>query len=86
MELEQPQNLIGKRVKQARLFQKSRLTQTNLASKLQIEGLAIDQSQVSKIENGTRPVTNMEVAIIARILGVSSSWLLGEIDNPQRLK
>jgi transcriptional regulator with XRE-family HTH domain len=86
MEREQPLNLIGKRVKQARLFQKPRLTQTNLASKLQIEGLDIDQSQVSKIENGTRPVTDIEVAIIARILGVSSSWLLGETDHPQPLK
>lgn len=58
----------------------------NLASKLQVEGLDIDQSQVSKIENGTRPVTDIEVAIIARVLNVSSSWLLGETDNPQRLK
>ena len=64
MELEQPLNLIGKRVQQSRLSMKPRLTQMNLASKLQVEGLDIDQSQVSKIENGTRPVTDIEVAII----------------------
>ncbi len=50
---------------------KPRLTQTNLASKLQIEGLDIDQSQVLKLETGTRPVTDIEVA----------SWLLGEVNG-----
>jgi len=71
MEQEQPLNLIGRRVHQSRLSMKPRLTQTNLASKLQIEGLDIDQSQVLKLETGTRPVTDIEVA----------SWLLGEVNG-----
>ena len=86
MEPEKPFNLIGKRVRKARYFSQPRVTQTNLASKLQVEGLDIDQSQVSKIENGSRPVSDKEVAILAKVLNVSSSWLLNETENPQRLK
>ena len=73
IESEKPLNLIGERVRQARYFVRPKLTQTNLASKLQIEGLEVDQSQISKIEGGNRPVSDIEVAIIARVLGVSSS-------------
>jgi HTH-type transcriptional regulator, cell division transcriptional repressor len=86
MRLKQPLNLIGERVRQARYSTQPKLTQTNLASKLQLEELDIDQSQVSKIENGTRPVSDFEVALIARVLNVSSSWLLNETDNPQRME
>lgn len=75
-------NLIGSRVRQARLSKKPRLTQLALASLLQLEGLDLDQTQISKIENRTRPVTDFEVAIIAKVLNVSASWLLEETDNP----
>jgi len=86
MESGQVLNLIGKRVREARYFFHPKLTQADLASKLQIQGLDIDQSQVSKIESGSRPVSDLEVVVLARIFNVSSSWLLGETDNPQRLK
>ncbi len=85
IEPEQPLNLIGERVCRARYFVSPKLTQMNLASKLQIEGLEVDQSQISKIESGHRPVSDIEVAIIAKVLNVSSSWLLGETNNSQRL-
>jgi transcriptional regulator with XRE-family HTH domain len=38
----------------------------------------IDQSTLSKIENGQRPVTDLEVAALAKALKVSAAWLLGE--------
>lgn len=81
----QPANLVGGRVRQARMFRYPRITQERLAAMLQLEGMNIDQTQVSKIENLTRPVNDFEIAAIAKILGVSASWLLGETDNPERL-
>jgi transcriptional regulator with XRE-family HTH domain len=79
-------NIIGQRVRQARYFSQPKITQAYLANRLQIEGLDIDQSQISKVENGTRPVSDLELAILAKLLNVSSSWLLNETDHPQRLK
>lgn len=80
-----PLNIIGKRVRQARLASKPGLTQLNLATKLQLEGLDLDQAQISKLENGIRPVTDIEIALLAKVLNVSGSWLLGETDKPRRL-
>ena len=77
-------NLIGKRVREARYAKKPKITQLNLASKLQLEGLEIEQTQISKIENSSRSVTDIELSILAKILNVSSSWLIGETDDPQR--
>jgi transcriptional regulator with XRE-family HTH domain len=81
----QPANLIGRRVREARLSRRPRLTQINLAALLQLEGLNIDQAQVSKIENLSRPVNDFEIAAFAKALHVSASWLLGETDKPERL-
>lgn len=78
-------NLVGERVRQARLLSKPKITQQKLATLMQLNGLDIDQTQVSKIENGTRPVSDKEVADIAKVLNVSSSWLLGETKDRQRL-
>lgn len=77
-------NLIGQRVREARLFQVPKLTQVKLANLLQLQGVDIDQVQISKIENGTRPVNDIEVAALAKTLNVSSSWLLKETNIPQR--
>ena len=39
----------------------------------------IDQSGISKIENGQRPVTDIEVAALAKALKVLVEWLLEEV-------
>ena len=57
---------------------KPRMTQNDLASKLQVLGTGIDRSMVSKIESGIRPVSDFEVAALAKALKVSVAWLLGE--------
>jgi len=54
----------------------------DLAARLQVLGLKIDQSAISKIEQGRRPVLDLEVIALARALRVSASWLLGEVDTP----
>ena len=74
-------NLVGTRVRQARKTAKPPVTQMELVARLQVLGMKIDQSVVSKIENGQRPVMDVEVAALAEALKVSAGWLFGETDN-----
>jgi transcriptional regulator with XRE-family HTH domain len=46
-------------------------------------GLSIDQSAISKMEQGHRPVLDFEVVALAKALNVSAAWLLGEDDSPK---
>ncbi len=50
----------------------------DLAARLQIEGLRLERVTISKIETGYREVTDVETVAIAKALGVTVSWLLGE--------
>ena len=75
------QNIIGSRVRQARDNHNPRLTQEQLAARLQILGWEISRSGVGKIESGIRQVTDVEVKKISEALGVSIGWLFGEDDE-----
>ena len=68
-------NICGKRVKEAR--KKLKLSQENLAAKLQLEGVVIERDSVSRIEIGTRFVADYELLILCKILNVSPAYLLG---------
>lgn len=69
-------NLCGDRVREARL--KHRLSQCDLAARLQIEGVTMERDSVSRIEIGTRFVTDYELLMLSKVLGVSVLWLLGQ--------
>ena len=68
-------NISGERIREARL--KLRLTQTDLAARLQVEGVIMERDSLSRIEIGTRFVPDYEIPVFARVLGVSVLWLLG---------
>jgi len=69
-------NIVGGRVRQARKAARPPITQIELAARLQVLGMQIDQSGLSKVESGRRPVTDIEVTTLARALKVSVAWLL----------
>ena len=69
----QRKNIIGSRVCKAR--KEAKITQIDLAARLQVLGIKIDQAGLSKLESGNRPVTDIEVAAIAKILKVPISRL-----------
>lgn len=69
----QRRNIIGSRVCKAR--KEAKITQIDLAARLQVLGIKIDQTGLSKLESGNRPVTDIEVAAIAKILKVPISQL-----------
>jgi HTH-type transcriptional regulator, cell division transcriptional repressor len=75
-------NVVGSRVRQARRAAKPLITQKELLARLQVLGIMIDQSALSKIENGQRPVTDIEVKALAKALKVSVGWLLKERESP----
>ena len=71
-------NIVGSRVVEARRTAKPRITQQELIARLQVQGMRLEQSALSKIEHGQRPVTDIEVVALARALKVPTGWLLRE--------
>jgi len=69
-------NIVGSRVRKAR--KQSKLTQMELAARLQVLRIKIDRPAISKLESGSRPVSDMEVAAIAKALKVTISSLFEE--------
>ena len=67
-------NVSGDRIREARL--KRRLTQEDLAAKLQIEGVSMERDSISRVEIGTRFVTDYELMVLSKVLGVSLQWLV----------
>ncbi len=68
-------NIIGEKVKELRL--KSKLTQKQLATKLQLEGYEFTDLTILRIENGIRFVPDYEVKALANFFKVSYEELLG---------
>lgn len=68
-------NICGDRVHEARC--KLRLTQSDLAARLQLSGIIMERDSVSRIEIGTRFVADYELRELSKILGVTVNWLLG---------
>jgi transcriptional regulator with XRE-family HTH domain len=71
-------NIIGARVREARLKSKPAVSQDDLAGKLAGQGILMDRTAVSRIENQSRYAMDYEAAAIARALKVSVAWLFGE--------
>lgn len=69
-------NICGDRIRLARLGK--RLSQTDLASMLQLQGVPAERDIISRMEMGDRLVTDYEVVTIAEVLDVSVVWLLGK--------
>ncbi len=57
------------------------LTQDQVAAKLQVMGVNIDQQALSRIENNQRMVTDYELACLCRVLQVSPQDLLADFLN-----
>lgn len=72
-------NLCGDRMKEARARRK--ITQEDLAARLQIEGVTMERDSVSRIEIGTRFVADYELVVLSQVLGVSMEWLTGQDDK-----
>jgi transcriptional regulator with XRE-family HTH domain len=70
------QNLVGKRVKEARSKAQPAITQDELSKRLSKLGVSIDRAGIAKIETGIRGVLDFELVAIAKVLDVKVTWLL----------
>lgn len=68
-------NVSGDRIRELRL--RARLSQSALAAKMQTEGVTIEQDSISRIENGSRLVTDYELLVLTRIFNTTADWLIG---------
>lgn len=71
-------NLIGARVEQAR--RELGMKQKELLAQLQVNGVDMNASALSKLEGQMRCVNDFELVALANILNVSVDWLLGRAD------
>ena len=68
-------NIVGARIEQKR--KELGIKQKDFLAKLQVEGMDINASGLSKLEGQIRGVFDYEIVVIAKGLGVSLDWLLG---------
>lgn len=71
-------NLVGARVTEAR--QMRGMKQVELLARLQTRGIDISIPALSLREGQKRPVTDIELAALSDVLGVSVDWLLGRTE------
>lgn len=74
-------NISGDRIHQARTAM--RLSQADLAARMQVNGVTIEREAISKIETGDRFVTDYELMVFAKVLNVSMEWLIGKDQKEQ---
>ncbi|MBQ8783336.1 MAG: helix-turn-helix domain-containing protein [Clostridia bacterium] len=67
-------NIVGARVEQQR--KSIGMKQKDLLAQLQIRGVDLNSSGLSKLEGQLRGVADYELKAIAEVLGVSVNWLL----------
>ena len=55
---------------------KNRMSQNDLAARVQVEGVMLERDSISRIESGTRFVADYELFVFAKVLGVDVASLL----------
>jgi transcriptional regulator with XRE-family HTH domain len=70
-------NVIGRRIKEARLKQKPPVSQEDLAARMAVRGVYFDRSAISRMEAQKRFVRDYEIVAMADALKVSIAWLFG---------
>ncbi|WP_099204948.1 helix-turn-helix domain-containing protein [Scatolibacter rhodanostii] len=69
-------NICGKRIRKYREQLLEKTSQKQFSDMLQIAGLDLDKNAIQRIESGDRFITDIELKVIARVLGVSYQELL----------
>lgn len=68
-------NCSGEKIRKAR--ENRKMSQEQLAAKIQLRGHVLTQKAISRVEAGQRIVPDFEVPLFAEALGVDPLWLLG---------
>lgn len=70
-------NISGKRIAELRMAMPERVSQRELADRLQLLGLDLGKNAIQQIESGERFVTDIELKALAEVFGVTADDLLG---------
>lgn len=70
------QSGIGQKVKQARALAKPKLSQRELARRMQKAGIDLDASDIAQIESGAKSLNYYHVTVLASILGTTPTKML----------
>lgn len=57
------------------------MSQSDLAAKMQVEGVILERDSISRIEIGTRFVTDYELLTFAKVLNTDLGRLLADGDD-----
>jgi len=68
-------NISGEKVKEARI--KAGLSQNQLSARLETFAGYVCRDSISRIENGERTVTDIEIDAISKVLNVPLDYLFG---------
>lgn len=71
-------NIAGERVEQRR--KAIGMKQKDLLTQLQVRGIDLNASGLSKLEGQLRSINDFELVALADVLGVSINWLVGQED------
>lgn len=72
-------NIISGKIKEYRIKQK--ISQCDLAARMQVLGVNIDQQAISRIEKNLRQVTDYELACFCKCLDVKPDELLNDFEK-----
>ena len=72
-------NIISGKIKEFRI--KQNITQGDLAARMQVLGVNIDQQAISRIEKNQRQVTDYELACFCKCLDVKPDALLSDFEK-----
>ena len=67
-------NAIGSKIKEYRI--KDKMTQKELAEKMQLYGIDLNKNSLQKVERGDRIIKEYELAVFCEVLNVSADELL----------
>ena len=73
-------NICGEKVYEIRKSQNPKMSQRQLAEKLQILGVDVDKNAIQRIESRQRFVTDLELLAISKVFGVSLDKLIGNYE------
>ena len=76
IQFDNQKNIIARQLKASRL--RAGMSQEQLAAKMQLMGVNIDQQMISKIERNDRIVTDYELACFSIVLKTDISLLLSD--------
>ena len=79
--MDQRKNIVGKKIRELRIGRG--YSQRDLVRESELLGYPISQNMISRIENGKRRVTDMELLVFMEVFRVSSASLLEVAERDQ---